>query len=365
MQMVRAIWVVARKDITVWLCRPTNVAATVMPSLVFFIIIVLSAQAVGRNPVAVVDLSKGPESARLLTILHHSDAFVPHDLSPQAAQQALAHLEVAAVITIPAQFDIRFAAHRVAPVDREINNLNLDFTNDLRRALPTAITRLYAEQPNSPIHIAVAEHDLRAQDVSLAQFELVPELVLLITVAGVVNSGLATAREWEEQTIKELLLAPVPRWALIAGKLLGGVLMTLAVTVIAIGLGVATNYLRPAPQFWPEVLGTVLLLSLASVGIGVALGALLRRLQPSIAVGILIAFYLFFLSGGIGAVAFLPNWVQEAANFTPTYYGVHALQMAIFYSATDHLARDLAVLTVTAIVTLLIGIQSLRRRTLV
>ena len=42
-------------------------------------------------------------------------------------------------------------------------------------------------------------------------------------------------------------------------------------------------------------------------------------------ISILLMFYLFFLSGGIAMIAFLPAWVQTIAQFIPTHYGVHAL----------------------------------------
>ena len=41
---------------------------------------------------------------------------------------------------------------------------------------------------------------------------------------------------------------------------------------------------------------------------------------------------------------------------SPTFYGVHALQMAIFYSSTDGYGRDAAVMAGTALVTLALGV---------
>jgi ABC-type multidrug transport system permease subunit len=109
-------------------------------------------------------------------------------------------------------------------------------------------------------------------------------------------------------------------------------------------------------------LGVAALFALASAGLGAFLGALIRRFQPVIALGVNVSLYLFFLSGGIAVVAFLPQWVQTVAHFTPTYYGVHALQMAIFYQSTDRLGRDVAVLIVTAAITVAAGALALRRR---
>jgi ABC-type multidrug transport system permease subunit len=108
----------------------------------------------------------------------------------------------------------------------------------------------------------------------------------------------------------------------------------------------------------------MLLIALASAGLGVALGAALRGIQRVTALGILLSLYLFFLSGGIAVAAFLPAWVQAIAHVIPTYYGVHALQMAIFYHSSDQLGRDVAVMGGTAAATLALGVVMLRRRTL-
>jgi ABC-2 type transport system permease protein len=362
--MLTVISAIVRKDIGVWLRQPTAIAATILPSIVFFIVIYFSAQAVGRNPVALVVQDGGPHARELAGVLEASDAFAVRRAAPDEAQRELDNLDVAAVITIPAGFDAAYVAHQPDPVTIRINNLNLDFTNDLRRSLPAAITAHYASQSDSPIAVRVAETDLRRQDVDLARFDLIPNLVLLLTIAGVVNSGLATAREWEDLTIKELLLAPISQASLIAGKLLAGWITTLAIGAVVLVLGAVTGYLSPSGVYWLPTLGMVALIALASAGLGVALGALTRRFQRVAPIGILVSFYLFFLSGGIGVAAFLPGWVQAIARFVPTYYGVHALNLAVFYSSNDQLGRDVAVMAGTAVVTVALGILALRRGTL-
>jgi len=328
--VLRAVLAICRKDVEVWLRRPSTIAATMLPAVGFIVVIVISSQAVGRNPVALVVLDPGPQAQRLAQSLEDSEAFVPRRATPADAQAMLDHLDVAAVITIPADFDAKYVARAPDPVSIEINNLNLDFTNDLRRSLPAAITAFYSAQPDNPILIRVQESDLRATDVSLIQFDLVPNLILLLTVAGVVNCGLATAREFEDLTIKELSLAPISPATLIAGKLAAGWVTTMLLATSLLVVAAATGVLRPAGWFWLVALGVMALFALASAGLGALLGALLRRFQPVIAAGINISLYLFFLSGGIAVAAFLPEWVQTIAHFTPTYYGVHAIQMAVW-----------------------------------
>ena len=92
-----------------------------------------------------------------------------------------------------------------------------------------------------------------------------------------------------------------------------------------------------------------------------AIGAAARTVQRVAGLSIPLVFYLFFLSGGISVVAFLPDWVQTLAHLVPTSYGMHALQMAIFYNSTEDLVRDLAILLLTALAMLALGVFSLRR----
>ena len=286
----------------------------------------------------------------------------------QNAEEALKQLKIAAVITIPSNFDAAFDSHEPDPVTIHINNLNLDFTNDLRRSLPAAITEFYANKSNynegisAPIRIHVKETDSRQQDIELLRFELVPNLVLLLTTAGIVNAGAATAREWEDSTIKELLLAPISKTSLIVGKLLSGWITTLLIAAVVLVIGAASGYLRPEdPTYWISTVAVVLLIALASAGLGVAIGAAARRFQRVTAIGIPLSIDLFFLSGGITVAAFLPVWLQTTAHFVPTFYGTHALEMAIFYNSSEGLVQDVAVLGVTALAAISLGVLSLRK----
>jgi ABC-type multidrug transport system permease subunit len=360
---------IVRKDIGVWLRQPTSITATVLPAIAFMIILYFGAQAVGRNPVALVVQDNGPHAQELVKILTQSDAFkiVMMNTTPENAEEALKQLKVAAVITIPSNFDSALDSHKPDPVTIHINNLNLDFTNDLRRSLPAAITEFYSNDGNmaatsNPIHIHIKETDLRSQDVDLLRFEIIPILVLLLTTAGIVNAGLATAREWEDYTIKELLLAPISKMTLIVGKLLSGWLTTLLIAAVVLVIGAVSGYLKPeGPTYWISTVVIVLLIALASAGLGVAIGAAGRRFQRVTAIGIPLSIDLFFLSGGITVAAFLPVWLQTIAHFVPTFYGTHALQMAVFYSSTEGLALDLSVLAATAVVAVTLGVLSLRR----
>src|SRR5579863_1545455 len=194
---LRTIWAILRKDLTVWIRQRSTATATIVPPLAFLLVNALGAAAVGRSPVALVTLDHGPKGIQMQQIFHQADVFRLTDATPQEAQTLLQNLTVVAVITIPADFTQRVEAHQTSPVDVTVNNLNLDFTNDIRRSVPDAITQFYhAQGSSSPVHIAVLEHDLRTRDIQFFQYSVLPTIVLLITISGLVTSSLAAAREW-------------------------------------------------------------------------------------------------------------------------------------------------------------------------
>jgi ABC-2 type transport system permease protein len=359
---LRTVGAIFRKDLAVWLRNRRNVAATILPPLVFLLIQALGAAAVGRSPVALVTLDTGPQGRQMQQIFHTADVFRITDATPSQAQVLLKNIQVVAVITIPADFTQRVAAHASAPVVVTVNNLNLDFTNDIRRSVPDAITQFYQAQGSaSPIKVTVNEQDLRRQDIQLFQYSVLPAIVLLLMISGLVTSSISAAREWETRTIKEILLSPTTNFAIITGKVLSGFITTFSLGVLVLLLGALLGWTRPEGIYWLSSLLIIALIALMSTGLGVALGAFLQRGLPVIAISINVAFYLFFLSGGVGVLSFEPVVLQNIATYVPLTYGVHALDQAVFYSSSDQLGLDVLVLSLCALVAVALGVFSMRR----
>jgi ABC-2 type transport system permease protein len=358
----RAVWAIIRKDILVWVRTPANIAATILPAVALLLVQALGSAAVGRSPVALVVNDAGPQAQQLAASIRHADVFRLTTTDTAHAQTMLHTLNVVAVITIPAGFSQRVQSGQHAAVDVLVNNLNLDFTNDIRRSVPDTITHYYQRQGDaSPIKVTVRESDLRAHDIQLFQYTVLPTIVLLLMVAGLVSGGLATAREWEARTVKEVLLSPATGAEVIAGKVLAGFATTFGLGVLIFLLTAILGWIQPSGIYWLTALLVIALVALFSASLGVALGALVQRVQAVIAITINAALYLFFLAGGTGVLAFEPDWLQNIAAYDPLTYGTHALEQAVFYQSADQLGVDLLVLAVSAAVALALGTMALRR----
>ena len=100
-----------------------------------------------------------------------------------------------------------------------VNNLDVDFTNDIRRAVPSAITSFYANAFPNQVVVRPHEVDTYFQDTGYIQYIVVSLMVVSIMLGHAAPSRIKSAREYEKGTIKELILAPANPLAIQVGKI--------------------------------------------------------------------------------------------------------------------------------------------------
>src|SRR6266700_8014942 len=181
------IWTICRNTISAWIRHPSYILAALIPCLAFLLVEFLASTVVSHSPIALVTLDHRPLGQKMQYIFHQADVFRITDATPQQAQELYNNIQVAAIITIPADFTQRVEAHEPSPVDVTINNLNLDFTNDIRRSVPDAITQFYQTQGSkSVIKVGMDVHNLRIHDIELFQYSVLLTIILLLTINGLV-----------------------------------------------------------------------------------------------------------------------------------------------------------------------------------
>lgn len=188
----------------------------------------------------------GTYAQKFYDAMSHAHSFRLQIASASDAQNLITTGKIVAVVTIPADFDTRIRQNQPVQVDVQINNLNTDFTNDIRRAVPLSITSFYAKAFPSLVNITPHEIDLQPQDTDYIPYLTVSILVIGLVLGGILQSGTATAREYENATIKELLLSPASRWSVVIGKMLGALVMSLASIIVVLGVLIFIIGVQPA-----------------------------------------------------------------------------------------------------------------------
>ena len=322
---LRVVSACARNDIRLALAeRLFTVGAMLIPVnvLLMLSLFVLS----GSNaPTAVVMLDTGPYAQSFYDTMAHAHSFRLFRASASQAHAWLVGGHVVAVVTIPADFDARVAKNQPVQVGVAINNLNTDFTNDIRRAVPMAITSLYAKVYPNLVTMTSTEHDVQPTDTPFVPFLAVSIAVVALMMGGMLQAGVGTSREWELGTMKELLLSPASRWAVLTGKMLGafalGFMSVALVLVTLLLLGVH-------PVHWGETVVFTLLVLLIFVALGSLLGTAIRRRMAVVVPAAGSALGLFFMSDPFDPISFSGTTVERIAEAFPVCYAMSLLQHA-------------------------------------
>ena len=326
---LRVIWACMKKDIKTALTERTfTIVGTLVP-IDMLILLSLFVIGGGYAPTAVVMDDTGPYAQQFYTAMDHASSFRLQKTSEQQANQLLSAGQIVAIVTIPPQFDSSIQHKQAVQVEVQVNNLNTDFTNDIRRAVPLSITSFYAKAFPNVVTVVAKERDYFPHDTDYIPYLGVSILVVGLVLGGILQSGTASAREWENGTMKELLLSPASRWSMVVGKMLGAVVMNLASVVIV--LSVLIFIIGVWPVNWGEVIGFSLLCLVIFIALGTLLGTLIKQRSPVVALAFGTSIPLFFLSGAFGPLSFDTPAIQAVAKTFPIYYAI-VLQQHAFHN---------------------------------
>jgi ABC-2 type transport system permease protein len=129
--------------------------------------------------------------------------------------------------------------------------------------------------------------------------------------------------------LREMLVAPVRRWAIVIGKCLGGATVATFQGIIFLALaGVA--HVPYNPVLLLTLVGELLLLSFTLTAFGVMMAARIKQIQAFMALTQLFVLPLFFLSGALYPLNGLPSWLTLLTRIDPLTYIVDPMRHAVF-----------------------------------
>ncbi len=218
----------------------------------------------------------------------------------------------------------------------------------------------------SPIPPEVVAAPTRAELRNLARSEpnviayFAPAvLALILQHLAVTLVSLALVRERTSGVIELFRVAPVNAWEIIAGKviaylMLGGLIAAATVFLLIYGLGI--------PMLGdPGVLaGTIALVLLASLGIGLAIAVISDSERQAVQLSLLVLLGSVFFSGFVLAISEFNEPVRVLAFSIPATHGIRLMQDIMLQGSTNQTWEFLA-LGLIALVTLTLSWLGLRR----
>lgn len=178
---------------------------------------------------------------------------------------------------------------------------------------------------------------------------LVPGLIALTLLFGTSSmEAIVIVFERRIGALERLLLAPMSLPALLAGKLLGGMVFGLTITLIV--LVIALVVFGAAGVNWLLLFLAILLSAAAFSALGAFVSVAVKEVFEAQTLANFIRFPMMFLGGVFVPVDSMPFALQVIARVLPLTYAVEALRAALIGGAWTDATLDLLVLAGFALI---------------
>lgn len=166
-----------------------------------------------------------------------------------------------------------------------------------------------------------------APGVDFSKF-MFPGIIGMTVLMTSFTSGVSVVWDREFGFLKEVLVAPVSRVAVAAGKTLGGATVALIQgTLILLFAPIFGVMLSPGILL--KLLPVMFLVACALSAMGIFLASRIKSMEAHQAVMQLLMFPMIFLSGVFFPVNNLPPWMNVLVKINPATYGVDSIRQLV------------------------------------
>lgn len=168
---------------------------------------------------------------------------------------------------------------------------------------------------------------------------------------------------WDRQFgfLKETLVAPVSRTAIMLGRTLGGATVALLQGCIVFIITLLVGF---RPESWamlPAAFGFMILIAIFFTALGTAIACTMEDMQAFPLIMNFLVMPLFFLSGALFPLSGLPTAIDIITKLNPLSYGVDGLHGALSGTLHFNYGIDLAVLGAACVIAVAAGTALFRR----
>jgi ABC-2 type transport system permease protein len=199
------------------------------------------------------------------------------------------------------------------------------------RRMPTRIVSGFAQPVLFLLVLGAGlSHLVGKKSISGVSYQeyIFPGVLAMSVITSALFSSIAIVWDREFGFMREMLVAPVARGALVLGKAVGGGTVAVAQGIVLIVLaplvGVHLTILKVL-----GLLGALILLALAMTALGIVLASRMRRMESFQTVMALVLQPMIFLSGAIFPLNRLPGWLAVPCRLNPATYGVDLARRAL------------------------------------
>jgi ABC-2 type transport system permease protein len=296
-----------------------------------------------RTRVVVVDHDRSATSRALVARLGAGGQFrvVAVTAAPAEAERALRTREATMVVEIPPRLEARLLRERSAPVLLAVNaeeGAVAGLVSSYAQRILADVSRELAAASGAPGGrpsrgtLAVSARQWYNPTRDYHHYMVPGIIVSLITIIATLVTAQNVAREREMGTLEQLNVSPLTRPQFMAGKLLPGWLLGMALFVGAMGLGRLVFGIPVRGNPAVVLLGAAVYLVVA-LGIGLLVSTVTRTQQQTMFVSFFILTLYLLMSGLFTPLESMPGWAQGVAAATPVRHFVWVMRAVLVRGA--------------------------------
>lgn len=275
----------------------------------------------------------------------------------EEARTKLLNFESLGLIFIPTGFELNITANDPnikGIVYLEVQNINDDYVKNFIQRLDEAILTF-----NQEIHLSYGHVDEFAiiahkeyvidQNLSMVRGLTIGVISMFSITCGLFFGSLNVAKEYDDNTIIEVLNSPVKRTAYIASKQLIAVVLGL----IVVGILSPLLFFIYNIGFRGNILNVICAFIMSTwihACIGGLIGLRIKNKMTTILVAIVISVFLWFFMGGFAPVRMLGDQIYIISRFLPGTYWFEIFFSETFYPSLSYSVIRLSILCLMTII---------------
>ena len=176
--------------------------------------------------------------------------------------------------------------------------------------------------------IAIDESYLYNPELNYKTYMVPGILVLLVTIIGMLLSGINLVREKEIGTMEQINVTPIKKYQLIIGKMLP--FLAIALFDLAFGLTIGFVFFHvPIVGSLPLLFGCAIVYLIVALGFGLLVSTLVDTQQQAMFIAFFFMMIFIMMSGLFTSIESMPQWGQYIDRLNPVAYFVRIIRMIL------------------------------------
>jgi ABC-2 type transport system permease protein len=184
---------------------------------------------------------------------------------------------------------------------------------------------------------------------------LTPGIIGMTLLFSATFAGLSVLWDREFGFLKEIMVAPVSRIAIVLGRTAGGLTTGILQAVIILVSGILLGMTMPSLAGFLLSLVFMILIAATFIGLGLAFASKMEDMSGFSLIMNFLIFPLFFLSGALFPLDRFPAAIKALAYLNPLTYGVDGLRYSLIGTSALSPVADFGILGVSCVAMLFLG----------